>query len=91
MKITSPDYFLHIDRTMSHAACCADGCQCSCQNRYYQLNNGSPKFLVFHNVVFVIDKLDWMSSLFNQVLSKLDLQSVATITATVVASGIATS
>ena len=43
--------FLHIDRTMSHAARSADGCQCSRQNRYRQLDNGFPKIFVFHDVV----------------------------------------
>ena len=45
----------HIDRTMSHARSRADGCQCSRKNRYCQLNNGFPKFFVFHSVLRFVD------------------------------------
>jgi len=31
-KYFSKIFFLEEYRTMSHARCCADGCQCSCQN-----------------------------------------------------------
>ena len=44
-------FFLEIYWTVSHAACSADSCQCSRKNRYCQLNNGFPKFFVFHDVV----------------------------------------
>ena len=44
-------YFLHVDGTVSHARSSADSCQCSRKNRYYELNNGFPKFFVFHDVV----------------------------------------